>query len=100
MTEARILIVLMLAGMAATPATARDRALGSAVQANVAAQVVNLRPSHAGVPMEGSDGQRAEAAITRYRDGRVTPLQSISSGSQVGAAAGQRGAGAAAQGPR
>jgi len=80
--------IVMLAGGAA----ARDRQLGAAVQANIAAQAVDLHPVHAGVPIEGGNGERAEGAITRYRNGRVTPLRSISAESQVGANANQRGA--------
>ncbi len=88
------LLGLLLAGAAllATPVLAQDRGLGLVVQNNVHAQLVDPNPAYAGVPIEGSDGLKADTAITRYRGGRVQPLQPFTGAANVGAA----GAGAAA----
>ncbi|MBU6164687.1 MAG: hypothetical protein KGQ52_00995 [Alphaproteobacteria bacterium] len=89
-------LVLLAALALAVPAAARDRDLGTAVQKNITAQVVDLHPKHAGVPPEASNGVRSAAAVNRYLGGQVTPLQSISGGSQLGATGGQAGAGTGA----
>ena len=91
--------ILLVALVLVAPAAAQDRQLGASVQKNVAAHVVDLHPTYAGVKIEGSNGVRSEAAINRYLDGRVTPLRSISGESQVGANAQQRGSGGPAASP-
>lgn len=106
MTKDRILAMgpglAVLAVALAVPAAGRDRQLGTSVQANIAAMAVDLDPAYAGVKMEGTNGVLAERAVTRYRNGQVTPLRSISGDSEVGGNAQQRGgpAAAGAQGPR
>lgn len=75
-----------------TPALAQDRALGLIVQNNVNAMLVDPNPVYAGIPIEGSNGLKADTAITRYRTGRVQPLQNFSGETSIGAA----GVGAAA----
>jgi hypothetical protein len=103
MVEGRILAVAAVIAAIAAPAAAGDPALGSSVQKNIVAHVVDLHPAYAGVKIEGGNGVRSEAAMNRYLDGRVTPLRSISGEAQVGANPIQRGAGGAApatSGPR
>lgn len=75
-----------------TPALAQDRGLGLIVQNNVNAMLVDPNPVYAGIPIEGGNGLKADTAITRYRTGRVQPLQSFNGNTNVGGA----GAGAAA----
>lgn len=97
-------VMLLLAGAAllGAPAQAQDRGLGLVVQNNVNAQVVDLDPDYAGVPIEGGDGLKADTAITRYRTGRVQPLLPLSGTVNIGGAGGGGGSGAAqpASGPR
>lgn len=85
-----LLVALMIS--VAAPVTAQDRGLGLIIQNNVAAMVVDLNPSYANVKIEGSEGSLADAAITRYRTGRVKPLMPLSGnanlGQQQGGAAG------------
>lgn len=78
------LLILALMVSVAGPVTATDKGLGLTVQNNLAAMVVDLNPSYANVKIEGGDGNRADAAMTRYRTGRVTPLQSLQGTSGVG----------------
>lgn len=68
-TKAILLTPFLLA------ACATDAPIGSAVTNNVVAQVVDLNPRYAGVPMEGSNGQRSINAYKRYLSGEITPLQ-------------------------
>jgi hypothetical protein len=68
--------VLALSGCAAQ----RDAQLGSAVQNNIVAQVVDLDPVYAGIPLEGGNGARTVEGVRRYRDGAVKPLYSGSLG--------------------
>ena len=90
--------LLLLAGPAllAAPALAQDRGLGLIVQNNVHAQLVDLNPEYAGIPAEGSNGLKADTAMTRYRTGRVQPLLPFTASTSVGAA----GAGGAASAPQ
>ena len=89
------LLLLALMFSVAGPVTATDKGLGLTVQNNLAAMVVDLNPSYANVKIEGGDGNRADAAMTRYRTGRVTPLQSLQGTSAVG----QSNSGGAAAAP-
>jgi hypothetical protein len=74
---------LLMLGLAAA-AGARDRTLGLSVQNNIVAMAVDLNPSYAGILIEGGTGALAESAMTRYRTGRVTPLQSLGGTSVLG----------------
>jgi type IV pilus biogenesis protein CpaD/CtpE len=85
-------LLLAAAGLLATPAAAQDAGLGMVVQNNVNAQLVDPNPAYAGIPIEGSNGLKADTAITRYRSGRVAPLQNFSGNTNIGGA----GAGASA----
>lgn len=85
-------LLLVGATMLAAPAAAQDSGLGLIVQNNVNAQLVDPNPAYAGIAIEGSNGLKADTAITRYRSGRVQPLQNLSGNTSVGGA----GAGAAA----
>ena len=73
-------------------AATHDRGLGLVVQNNIAAMVVDLNPSYANTRIEGGDGQLADAALTRYRSGKVKPLVSLSGSGNLG----QAGSGGAA----
>lgn len=99
------LLIVALTVTVAAPVLAQDKGLGLVVQNNIAAMTVDLTPSYAGVKMEGGDGQVADNAVTRYRMGRVKPLQPLSATTNPGAANSPQGAagGAGAQqagGPR
>jgi hypothetical protein len=67
--------LLLLGGCATT-----DSQLGAVVQNNVIAQVVDLDPVYAGIPIEGGNAARTAAAVKRYNDGAVKPLYSGSVG--------------------
>lgn len=92
---------LLLAGatlfstVLATPTLAQDRALGLIVQNNINAMLVDPNPEYAGVPIEGSNGLKADTAVTRYRTGRVQPLMSFSGATNVGSTGGANTSGAA-----
>lgn len=64
-----LVIVAMLAPLGAC--TPNDTGFGSAVRHNVALQVIDPDPQHAGTPIEGGDGVRSAAAIDRYKKGSV-----------------------------
>jgi type IV pilus biogenesis protein CpaD/CtpE len=70
----------LVAALLLPAACATDPEVGTAVQRNVAFQAVDLDPHYAGVPMEGSDGERSAAAISRYKSGTVkAPPESTTS---------------------
>lgn len=71
MTGSKTLLLLPLV----LAACAADTQMGAAVANNIAAQTVDLDPQYAGVPMEGSNGERATNAYRRYLKGVVAPLQ-------------------------
>lgn len=85
-------VILAATSWLACPAIAQDRGLGLVVQNNVNAMLVDPNPVYAGIPIEGGNGLKADTAITRYRSGRVQPLQDFKGNTSVGGA----GAGAAA----
>lgn len=91
--------LLVGAALLAMPALAQDRALGLIVQNNINAQLVDPNPVYDGVPIEGSNGMKADTAITRYRTGRVMPLQTVLGTSVIGGAGGAGGGGAAGSAP-
>jgi hypothetical protein len=57
-----------------------DPQFGAVVQNNVIAQVVDLDPVYAGIPIEGGNAARTAAAVKRYNDGAVKQLYSGSLG--------------------
>ena len=93
-----LLLALMIS--VAAPAAAQDRGLGLTVQNNVAVMAVDLSPSYANVKIEGSDGMLADAAVTRYRTGKVKQLLPQSGTSGLGQQSGGGGNQPAAGGPR
>ena len=68
---AAVALPLLLAGCA-TP----DPQLGLNVQTNALAQIVDVDPVYAGVPIEGGSGERQVEAVRRYNKGKVTALDS------------------------
>lgn len=92
-----LLVALMIS--VAAPVTAQDRGLGLITQNNVAAMVVDLNPSYANVKIEGSDGSVADAAVTRYRTGRVKALMPLSGTGELGQQRGGAPAGAGQPAP-
>lgn len=66
---ALIALPLLLAGCAT-----QDPQLGLNVQTNALAQIIDLNPVYAGVPIEGGAGERQVEAVRRYNKGKVTPL--------------------------
>ncbi len=70
MTRPKALLLLpVLLGACAT-----DPQIGAAVSNNIAAQTIDLNPQYAGVPLEGSNGERSVNAYRRYLKGVVAPL--------------------------
>ena len=84
MHNAKIMFACLVTVAAAGAAGATDPKLGQTVQNNIVAMAVDLNPSYAGIKVEGGTGALAESAITRYRTGRVTPLQSLGGTSALG----------------
>lgn len=70
-----LLIAVALSGCAA-----HDPQLGAAVQTTIVAQVVDLDPVYAGVPIEGGDGERSVDAMKRYKKGAVKAFVGTSVG--------------------
>jgi hypothetical protein len=60
---------LLLAGCVSA-----DPQLGLNVQTNALAQIIELDPVYAGVPIEGGSGERNVEAVRRYHKGKVTAL--------------------------
>jgi hypothetical protein len=75
----RIFPLIALLALSAC-ATQRDAQLGAAVQNNVIAQVVDLDPVYAGIPIEGGNAARTVEGVRRYNNGAVKPLYSGSLG--------------------
>lgn len=69
--------IVLLAGC-----TTADREFGGVVQHNIVAQVVDLEPQYAGVPIEGGSGERSVDAVKRYNKGAVKELLSNTFGSK------------------
>jgi hypothetical protein len=99
-----VALMISLAGPAAAEPKVSDKGLGLVTQNNIAAMVVDLAPSYAGVKIESGDGLLADTAITRYRTGMVKPLLPLSGKSGLGDTSGNSNAGGAAavqkNGPR
>ncbi|WP_156256137.1 hypothetical protein [Sandarakinorhabdus oryzae] len=95
------LLLLALMVSVAAPAAAADKGMGLVVQNNIAAMTVDLTPSYANVAIEGGNGQLADAAITRYRQGKVKALLPLSGDSKLGQSqSGGAAAAAPTSGPR
>ena len=62
------LIPLLLVASACAPI---DAGLGNAVRHNMALQVIDPDPKHAGTPVEAGSGSRSALALKRYREGKV-----------------------------
>ncbi|WP_310498706.1 hypothetical protein [Sandarakinorhabdus sp.] len=78
-------LAFLALSLAAVPAfAAPEEQLGATVQANIAAMVVDLNPTWAGVPMEGTSGILGERAFRRYRTDATKPLIPLSGKSNVG----------------
>jgi hypothetical protein len=71
---------LLLLGGCATS----DPQFGAVVQNNIIAQVVDLDPVYAGIPIEGGNAARTVAGVKRYNDGAVKQLYSGSLGKSSG----------------
>lgn len=74
--------VLLLLGVASCSTSDPD--LGNSVLRNNVAQVVDMNPQYAGVPMEASNGKRSVAAQERYVNGNVKQLLKVSGNTEVG----------------
>lgn len=62
------LIPLLLMAAACAPV---DTGLGNAVRYNMALQIIDPDPTHAGTPVEAGSGARSALAYERYREGRT-----------------------------
>lgn len=80
------LTVLLLLSLGAC---ATDPEFGATVNHNVVAQAVDMDPQYAGVPIEGTNVQRAVDSYRRYLKGNVKALAKVEGSSKVG---GQGGA--------
>ncbi len=96
---ALLLLELIVSVAAPATATAADRGLGLVVQNNIAAMAVDLNPAYANVKIEGTEGQLGDAAVTRYRAGRVKSLLPLSGTSNLGQNIGGMGAAAPVAAP-
>ncbi len=88
-------VVLALPFLLLAAGCATDPEFGAVYDQNLTAQVVDMNPKYAGVPMEGSNGERSSAAYRRYLKGNVMPLQ-IPDGKSVGTKGGGSAPAAAA----
>jgi len=89
-----IVIMLPIFGLGAC---AGDPQMGTAVTHNMVAQVVDMDPKYAGVPMEGTNGRLSADAYNRYLKGNVKALTKVDGNTRVG---GQGGAGDSATAPQ
>lgn len=62
------LIPILLMASACAPI---DTGLGNAVRHNLALQIIDPEPEHAGTPIEAGSGSRSALALKRYREGKV-----------------------------
>ncbi|WP_416907599.1 MAG: hypothetical protein ACMVO5_11290 [Polymorphobacter sp.] len=98
----RVLLPLFAASaLLALPACETDPDLGYSVRRAVASQAVDMNPTYAGVPIEGSSGVRAIDAQRRYLKGEPRVLGKIDgtvdqTGGLSGSTGGGREGGAAA----
>jgi len=58
--------------------TTADPDMGLNVQTNALAQIIDVNPVYAGIPVEGGTGERQVDAIRRYNKGAVKPLDTTS----------------------
>jgi hypothetical protein len=80
----RILPILALPALMLGGCATSDPQFGAVVQNNVIAQVVDLDPVYAGIPIEGGNAARTVAGVKRYNDGAVKQLYSGSLGKSGG----------------
>ncbi len=80
-------VVLALPFLLLAAGCATDPEFGAVYDQNLTAQVVDMNPKYAGVPMEGSNGERSTAAYKRYLKGSVRALE-IPNGKSVGSGGG------------
>lgn len=74
----------MLVAAGPPPISRNDPGFGIIVDSNIVAQVVDMNPEYAGVPMEGGNGQRSIDAYRRYQSGNVKKLYKQTGESAVG----------------
>lgn len=68
----------LLPGCVNEPIGQRDPGLGESVKFNAAIQTINPDPVYAqGSAQPGENGDKAVRAVERYREGEVTPIQTI-----------------------
>lgn len=73
--------------------TPNDPTLGGAARHNYALQVIDPDPQYAGTPNEGASGDKAEAAMERYRTDKVKKPQGIRTTSGISGGGGSGGGG-------
>lgn len=72
--------VVLLAGCVKERIGQRDPALGESVKYNAAIQTINPDPIYPeGSAEPGENGDRAARAVQRYREGDVTPVETMES---------------------
>jgi len=75
-----------------------DPDFGHSIRQNRAIQIVDDRPLHAGLPIEGSNGVRLADAQRRYLAGRVKELLKVDGKSSIGVQGGASDSSAGAAG--
>ncbi|MBK5265588.1 MAG: hypothetical protein JJE34_10220 [Alphaproteobacteria bacterium] len=91
----RYILPLLALSFPLAACTPNDPTLGGAVKHNYALQVIDPDPQYAGEPMEGGSGDKAAAAMKRYRTDKVKAPKSIrtTSGISGGGGGGSGGGG-------
>lgn len=64
-------LALMIALLPLAACAPKDLTMGGALRHNMALQIIDPDPVHAGAPIEGGDGDHAARAMAAYRKGAV-----------------------------
>lgn len=81
-------LVIAVALVPLAACTPNDTTMGGALRHNMAMQTIDPDPKYAGSPAEGGDGERAAAAVDRYKKGNVKQPEKITTTSGVGTGSG------------
>jgi hypothetical protein len=84
-------IGVAIIGLSLSACTPNDPTLGAAVKHNYALQVIDPDPQYSGEPMEGSSGDKAVAAVERYRTDKVKAPKGIRTTSGISGNSGSGG---------
>lgn len=80
-----VALPLLLGGCLNEPISSRDAGLGEAFKYDMAIQTINPEPVYPpSAAKPGSNGDVGAQAVERYREGKVTPVQSETTGGSSG----------------